>query len=181
MQSLPMTAQSLTTRYARAEDVPALHALIESAYRGEEARRGWTHEADLLVTPRTSEEELRGLIADPRERFLLAEGQGGLVACCRLKDEGEGVAYFGMFAVRPGAQAAGLGKAVLAEAEARVRTLWGAHTMVMTVIDRRAELIAWYERRGFVRTGGREPFPFDLVPDEPCRGFDLVWLAKALT
>ena len=30
----------------------------------------------------------------------------------------------------------------------------------MTVIAQRAELIAWYERRGYARTGEARPFPY---------------------
>jgi hypothetical protein len=76
--------------------------------------------------------------------------------------------------------AAGLGKIILAEAERRVRELWQATAMVMTVINVRTELIAWYERRGYRATGARLPFPFTATSGETTRDFDLVELRKEL-
>lgn len=65
-----------------------------------------------------------------------------------------------MFAVRPELQGGGLGKVILAEAERTARNLWGTGEMRMTVIRQRDELIAWYERRGYRRTGQLTPFPY---------------------
>src|SRR5690606_19933342 len=92
--------------------------------------------------------------------MLVAEADGEPVACCQLENQG-GHAYFGTFAVDPGRQGGGLGKQVLAEAERLAQEEWGAGEMRMTVISLREELIAWYERRGYVRTGERSPFPYD--------------------
>jgi ribosomal protein S18 acetylase RimI-like enzyme len=86
--------------------------------------------------------------------------------------------YFGMFATDPSIRAAGLGKEVLAEAEASARRVWGASSMVMTVISVRTALIAWYERRGYRLTGGRAPFPFTAASGETTRDFDLVEMRK---
>ena len=41
-----------------------------------------------------------------------------------------------------------------------VRVVWMLAALRMTVIDVRDELIAWYERRGYRRTGIRKPFPY---------------------
>jgi ribosomal protein S18 acetylase RimI-like enzyme len=152
-------AGELAFRAATEEDVPALVALVESAYRGEASRAGWTTEADLLGGQRTDPEGVAAVVADPGSIVLTAERAGRLVACCHLERRG-GEAYFGMFAVSPGLQGAGLGKAVLAEAERTARAEWGARRMQMTVIRQRDDLIAWYERRGYSRTGELSPFPY---------------------
>ncbi|GAA1336633.1 GNAT family N-acetyltransferase [Streptomyces sanglieri] len=149
----------LTFRDAADTDVPALVALIESAYRGDSSRTGWTTEADILQGQRTDPDGVRRVVEAPGSRLLVVERDGGLVACCQLEHRGE-AAYFGMFAVRPGLQGAGLGKVIIAEAERTVRESWGVREMHMTVISVREELIAWYERRGYRRTGELSPFPY---------------------
>ncbi|WP_254711557.1 GNAT family N-acetyltransferase [Streptomyces sp. TRM64462] len=146
-------------RDAAEADVPALVALVESAYRGDASRAGWTTEADILDGQRTDPEGVRAVITTPGSRLLVAERDGALVACCQLEHRGD-AAYFGMFAVRPGAQGGGLGRRVLAEAERLAHEEWGATEMHMTVISVRDELIAWYERRGYRRTGRMTPFPY---------------------
>ncbi|MER7621007.1 GNAT family N-acetyltransferase [Streptomyces sp. NPDC126503] len=146
-------------RDAVPEDVPVLVPLVESAYRGDSSRAGWTTEADILQGQRTDAEGVAAVIADPRSRLMVVERDGEAVACCQLEHRGE-AAYFGMFAVRPELQGAGLGKRIIAEAERRVRELWDVREMHMTVISVREELIAWYERRGYRRTGRTTPFPY---------------------
>jgi GNAT superfamily N-acetyltransferase len=146
-------------REARIADAPAVAALVESAYRGEISRQGWTTEADLLDGRRTDADEVAGLIASTDGAMLLAEREGELLACCYRERRGS-EAYFGMFAVRPGLQGGGIGAAVLDEAERRARQDWGCQMMCMLVIDLRDELIAWYSRRGYRRTGVLSPFPY---------------------
>ncbi|MFE8915478.1 GNAT family N-acetyltransferase [Streptomyces globisporus] len=149
----------LTFRDATEADVPALVALIESAYRGDSSRTGWTTEADILQGQRTDEQGVRDVIDAPASRLLAVERGGELVACCQLEHRGE-AAYFGMFAVRPGLQGGGLGKLIIAEAERTAKEGWGVREMHMTVISVRDDLIAWYERRGYRRTGALTPFPY---------------------
>lgn len=148
-------------RIANGRDIPALHALIESAYRGESARLGWTHEADLLGGQRTDAQALGDIIADDAQVILLAEAGGELHGCVLVADKGEGRSYLGMLAVRPDLQSAGVGATLLAEAEDLARHVLEARTMEMTVIKRRPELIAWYERCGYADTGRETPFPMD--------------------
>jgi len=148
-----------TFRTAAEADIPALVALVESAYRGESSRSGWTTEADLLEGQRIDPEGVAAVVTDPGSIMLAVERDGLLVGCCQLERRGEH-AYFGMFAVRPELQGSGLGRVVLAEAERTVRAEWGAREMQMTVIRQREDLIAWYERRGYARTGELEPFPY---------------------
>lgn len=155
-------AEPMTTfrfRPAALADIPTVVALVESAYRGDASRIGWTTEADLLDGQRTDADDVRTAIARDRSVVLLAEHDQRLVACAHVADEA-GAGYFGMFAVIPTLQGGGVGKAVLAEAERIARDDWKLTAMRMTVIDVRAELIAFYERRGYARTGATKPFPY---------------------
>lgn len=148
-------------RTAVAADAESVATLVHSAYRGETSRAGWTTEADLLDGLRIDADQVRALIDDPEVEVLLGlDDDGTVLACCELRRRPGHVAYFGMFAVRPGRQGAGTGRVVLAEAERRARERWDAETMEMTVIGQRAELIAWYERRGYTLTGESRPFPY---------------------
>lgn len=151
--------QDLRFRDATTDDVPALVALVTSAYRGEVSRQGWTTEADLLDGQRIDHEVLTHDIERPRSRVVLAERDGLLVACAHVAEE-HGAGYFGMFSVRPELQGSGLGKQLLAEAERIARDEWRLPAMRMTVIDIRDELIAFYERRGYRRTGAYKAFPY---------------------
>ncbi|MFF8387123.1 GNAT family N-acetyltransferase [Streptomyces kanasensis] len=173
----PLQDAPETFRDAVEADVPALVALVESAYRGDASRAGWTTEADILDGQRTDPEGVRQVITAPGSRLVLTERGGELVACCQLEHRGD-TAYFGMFAVRPGLQGGGLGRRVLGEAERLAREEWGAREMHMTVISVREELIAWYERRGYRRTGRTTPFPYGDerfgVPRRPDLRFELL-------
>jgi ribosomal protein S18 acetylase RimI-like enzyme len=157
----PMTEppSPVSFRTACAQDVPAIVALVESAYRGESGRRGWTTESHLLDGQRTDAADVGALIARPDSRLLLAERDDALVASCHVERRGAD-GYFGMFAVDPAEQGHGLGKRVLAEAERIASEQWQCRVMRMTVIVQREELIAWYVRRGYRRTGEHQPFPY---------------------
>jgi len=161
---------------ATPDDVAALHPLIERAYRGETAKAGWTHEADLLFDDRTSAAELSALIADPDRVILLAHRDGALIGCVQVARAGDDLAYLGMLTVEPTLQASGLGRRLLAAVESEAVARFGASRMEMTVIHRRTELIAWYERRGYAPTGETRPFPVD--PPRPELEFAV--LEKAL-
>ncbi|SDQ95508.1 Predicted N-acyltransferase, GNAT family [Pseudoxanthomonas sp. CF385] len=150
---------TLTFRTATHADIPALVDLVTSAYRGDVSKQGWTTEADMLDGQRIDPEVLGRDIDRDRSRILLAERDGVLLACAHVAED-EGAGYFGMFSVRPDLQGGGVGKAVLAEAERVARDEWRLPAMRMTVIDIRDELIAFYGRRGYVRTGIKKPFPY---------------------
>ena len=156
-RAVPMT--TFRFRPASHDDIPAVVALVESAYRGDSSRAGWTTEADLLDGQRTDRDDVRGAIDRPTSRVLLCERGNELVACAHVAEE-HGAGYFGMFAVSPALQGGGVGKLVLAEAERIARDEWRLSAMRMTVIDVRVELIAFYERRGYRRTGTLKPFPY---------------------
>ena len=144
---------------ATATDLPALHALVERAYRGDSARRGWTHEADLLGGQRTDLAALEAMLADPAQRLLVFRDNEALIACVLLADRGSGLAYLGMITVDPDRQGTGFGRLLLAAAEDHAASDFAASRIEMTVIVQRPELIAWYERRGYRLTGERRPFP----------------------
>jgi GNAT superfamily N-acetyltransferase len=174
----------LAFRFAVASDdeIAAIVDLVDSAYRGPASRQGWTTEADLLEGQRTDAAAVRAIIAASAGGLLLAHDGGELVACCQLERRAGGVAYFGMFAVRPGRQGRGLGRAVLAEAQRLARAEWHATRMEMTVIRQRLDLIAWYARLGYQPTGATEPFPYgDERYGLPIRSdLEFVVLAKPL-
>lgn len=153
----------LTFRAATVADLDAIVALVESAYRGDVSKQGWTTEADFLDGQRTDPGSVAELLARSYSRVLLAERDGQLLCCChveRLQEQGRNIGYFGMFAVDPSLQGGGVGKLVLAEAERIATVEWHCAEMQMTVITIRDSLIAWYERRGYVRTGVLKPFPY---------------------
>ena len=152
-------SHELHFRAATSADIDAIVALVESAYRGDASRVGWTTEADMLDGRRTGADDIEAILARPQSRLLLAERDGALIACAHVAVE-DGAGYFGMFSVDPQQQGGGIGKAVLAEAERIAREDWGMARMRMTVIDLRDELIAFYERRGYSRTGIKKPFPY---------------------
>jgi ribosomal protein S18 acetylase RimI-like enzyme len=149
----------LDLRAAEIADLPVVCALIQSAYRGDASRTGWTTEADLLDGQRTEPKLLAAILADP-DSVLMLGLKPDLVGCFQLERRPGGLAYFGTFAIRPNLQAAGLGRLLLAAAEAIAVQRWQSTTIEMTVIAQRAELIAWYERRGYERTGEKRDFPY---------------------
>ncbi len=146
-------------RDATLADTEALVALVTSAYRGDASRQGWTTEADFLDGNRIDPDVLRHDIARPRSRIVLLEQHGALLACAHVAED-DGAGYFGMFSVRPERQGSGIGKHLLVECERIVRDDWQLPAMRMTVIDIRDALIAFYERRGYRRTGVFKPFPY---------------------
>ena len=155
----PVSHSKLTP--ATPTDLPELTTLVNRAYRGDSSRRGWTTEADLLGGIRTSEESLAETIARPDTSILLHrdETTHALIGCVYLKKKAD-LMYLGMLTVSPEIQARGIGKKLLQEAENHARDL-GCRAVEMTVISQRAELIAWYERRGYALTGETRPFPMN--------------------
>jgi GNAT superfamily N-acetyltransferase len=149
----------ITFRRAVAEDAEALVPFVNGGYRGESSKKGWTTEADILGGQRTDPEKMREMIGGKEARVELAHAEDGtLIGCVYLKNEPDGSCYLGMLTVDPARQAGGIGKIIMAHSDALARA-WGCRRMRMTVISVRRELIEFYERRGYVRTGAAEPFP----------------------
>jgi GNAT superfamily N-acetyltransferase len=152
---------NFSLRPATLTELPALSELVNSAYRGDSSRLGWTTEADLLGGQRTDVNTLRAQLAAEDSALLVAEAHGGgCVGCVSLERTAGGGAYIGMLTVEPRAQRAGLGKAILAQAEQYAARTWGATSVSMTVIAQRADILEWYARRGYRDTGETQPFPY---------------------
>jgi ribosomal protein S18 acetylase RimI-like enzyme len=150
----------IAIRDAVPDHIPALHALIESAYRGESSRAGWTTEADLLDGQRTDPEDLADILADPKQCLLTAWHGGDLVGCVLIADRGEGTGYLGMLSIRPTLQGGGLGRRLVETAHAAMADRFGALRVRISVLPQRKTLIAWYERLGYRSTGETLPFPY---------------------
>lgn len=152
-------------RRATHADLTDLHAVVERAYRGDAAKAGWTHEADIIREgQRTSHDILAATIDDDNERLLVATDGDRIIGCVQISDRGHGMAYLGLLTVDPQLQAGGLGKQLIEAAERFAVAAFEAHAMEMTVIDQRVELIAYYQRRGYRLTGERRAFPIELDP-----------------
>lgn len=153
-------------RIAKPEDAEVIVALVESAYRGESSKRGWTTEADLLEGQRTDLQEVREIInSDPKQSQIVLcfratedRGQRNLLASCHIELHPDGC-HFGMYAVNPTLQNVGVGKALLAEGERRAKLLGASH-MVLWVIWTRQSLIDFYLRRGYQMSLERIAFPY---------------------
>lgn len=148
-------------RDATVADIPALHRLIESAYRGEASRAGWTTEADLLVGQRTDPDDLASILADPAQAMLTAWRGGELEGCVLIADRSHGTGYFGMLSVVPTLQGGGLGRRLVDTAHAELVRRFGAKRVRISVFPQRESLIAWYRRLGYAPTGETLPFPYD--------------------
>jgi GNAT superfamily N-acetyltransferase len=144
--------------HAKPTDISTLTSLLNRSYRGESSRAGWTTEADLLSGKRIDETGLLQLLNDPDSLILIARSDEMILSTIHAHREADNV-HFGLFAVEPTFQNKGVGKELLAYAESEAVQKWGVHTAIMEVITHRSELIAYYERRGYVRTGEMIPFP----------------------
>ena len=142
---------------ATLQDIPSLNILINSAYRGETSKKGWTTEANILEGKRTNEEELTETILNPKNTILKYTENDQIIGSVLLVEK-EHQLYLGMLTVSPELQNSGIGKKLLAEAENHAKAL-GLSSIIMTVISVREELIAWYKRHGYADTGEREAFP----------------------
>ncbi|WP_375443662.1 GNAT family N-acetyltransferase [uncultured Fibrella sp.] len=165
---------------ATIDDISALNELVNSAYRGDSSRKGWTTEADLLDGIRTSEASLREMFANSNATILRYVKDDQLLGCVYLEQKGDDL-YLGMLTVSPDLQAGGIGRQLLEAAEQLARDR-NCRAVTMTVIPQRHELLAWYERRGFQRTGAVHPFPDD--PErfgEPKVPLSFIELEKKIT
>ena len=151
---------TLTYRHAETKDAAMIAALVNSSYRGDSSRQGWTTEANLLAGARISADGVQELILADDTVILLCCRGPDVIGCVQLQNTDDG-AYLGMFVVSPLEQGNGIGKQFMLTAEALMQQRWGVHKIWMTVITLRTELIAFYERRGYARTGKFKPFPVD--------------------
>ena len=168
-----------TIRFAQLSDLLTLEQLVNSAYRGESSRKGWTTEADLLDGIRTTQQQLKDqIIAEDSVMLVITDTDDAIIACVYLQDK-EPVLYLGMLTVQSDLQAAGTGKKLLAASEVYAQWL-GRTGIQMTVISVRQELIAWYQRRGYRLTGEKMPFPEHLALGIPKQSLEFLVLEKSL-
>lgn len=167
-------------------DVDAIVKLVNMAYRGESSREGWTTEADILDGMRTSVNEVEGLIASKNTCILLCLDDEELLGSICLekevmKEDDPTIAHIGMLVVSPHLQAKGIGKRLLTEAESLASHIWSIEQFQMHVITIRRELIEFYERRGYVRTGIVSEFPVNPNVWQPkLKGLQLETLVKII-
>jgi ribosomal protein S18 acetylase RimI-like enzyme len=160
-------------------DVPALCVLVNSAYRGDTSRKGWTTEADLLSGMRTDEAMLQQYIEDPHSTILKCTNEEQqITGCVYLKAQQDGL-YLGMLTVSPELQAKGIGGRLLQASEERAREK-DCKKVIMTVITTRHELIDWYKRHGYTETGERQPFPANERFGKPKMPLEFLVLQKNL-
>ena len=160
-------------------DAGRLTQFVNSAYRGEEARQGWTTETDLLDGQRTDEAGVRDMLALPDAAMLLCLGAADELLGSFHAQAKQPLVYLSMLAVAPSGQGQGVGKFLLSAAENYGRQ-HGCTTSKMTVISVRSELIAYYERKGYHLTGATEPFPTDPRYGIPKQPLTLLVLEKPL-
>ncbi len=159
----------MTITKATLKDIPQLVALINSAYRGDDSKKGWTTEADLLDGIRTDAVSLEEMIANKDGVFLQAFNEHNVLQACVYLERRQNKMYLGMLTVSPLEQAKGIGRQLLIEAEKYAKEQ-KCTTIEMTVISLRTELIAWYEKNGYYNTGETKPFPSDIkfgIPKQP--------------
>lgn len=171
--------QSSSITPATKGDVPLLLQLVNSAYRGDSSRAGWTTEADLLDGIRTDEASLLAMIDKPRATVLAyKEDTGAILGCVYLEQMGRSM-YLGMLTVSPLLQSKGIGKQLLRAAEDFARSK-DCTAIQMTVISVRDELIAWYERHCYYKTGETQPFPTEERFGIPRRKLEFVVMRKEI-
>jgi len=169
-----------TVTRAGLPDIPGLEKLVNSAYRGEGAKKGWTTEADLLDGIRIDTARLQEMIERDNAAILQVLGtDGNLEGCVYLEKKGEKM-YLGMLTVAPGGQGRGTGKWLMREAE-KYAFGQGCSRMTMSVISVRLELIAWYERHGYYKTGETQPFPTDIKFGIPRQPLEFLIMEKKIT
>ncbi len=160
-------------------DAAELDVLVNSAYRGDSSRQGWTTEADLLDGTRTDAKAIAEIINKPGHTILKYVEDNSILGCVELHKDGPRM-YLGMLTVRPHLQGKGIGKLLMKAAEEEATRLQ-CSAMYMTVISVREELIAWYQRHGYQPTGERKPFAFnDPRFGQPKKQLEFIVLEKQL-
>ncbi len=163
-------------RHADLKDVSVLFTLLNSSYRGDSAKRGWTYESDLVGGLRITEEELMKIISQQDDFFLLALAEEKIVGCVQIIEGPEDL-YFGLLAVEPDLQNQSIGSKILSEID-RLALAKKKSCIRLVVIHTRKELIAYYERKGFKLSGESTEFPSEYPAKIP--GLRLLEMKKTL-
>lgn len=168
------------TGFATIADIPAINKLLNTAYRGETSKQGWTTEADLIAgDTRADENLLLDVMNKPGSVFLIYKNEAQSVTGCVNLQKQESRIYLGMFAVSPWLQGGGIGKKLLQAAE---KYAWHVkcQTIFMSVISIRIELIDWYKRHGYADTGERKPFTEDGITGKHLQPLEFMVMEKVL-
>jgi ribosomal protein S18 acetylase RimI-like enzyme len=167
-------------RIANLQDVAPISQVLNSAYRGEASKQGWTTEAHLIAgETRANESMLTEILLMPGSVMIVLENeQAEIVGTMNLQHHGDKL-YLGMLSISPGLQGKGSGKKLLKAAEEYAR-YQQMKSIYMTVITERTELIDWYKRHGYVDTGERKPFQEDPLTGKHMRKLEFMVLEKIL-
>ena len=154
-----MNEINIELKIAAQSDAPAITALVNSVYRGENSKKGWTTEADFLGGIRITEEKIIEIIGSPDDLMILALEEDRIIGCVQLENPpGTNYSYFGLLSVDVNYQSKGIGKILINECERYTKEVLGLSEIRMKVINRRKELVEYYERRGYSSTGELEEF-----------------------
>lgn len=172
--------QKLEFRIAQISDIPKLVELVNSAYR-HKAGNSWTSEAEIVSGDRINYQQLEQSLFQKNFKLFVAELVGNLVACIGLTFDQDNVEV-GTFCIAPEHQNQGIGKQVLDFAEKYVIDLKlpNLNDFVMWVLSVRHELIAYYERRGYVQSGVIDEYPIDADVGKPIVDLHLVEMRKVI-
>lgn len=152
-----MSSFDITFKIAALWDASNITSLVNSVYRGENSKKGWTTEADFLSGIRITEEKVKEIIQSKNDIIILAVIDNNIIGCVHLENAGS-YSYLGMLSVDVNFQDKGIGKMLINECERYTREVLGLNEIKMKVISRRTELIEYYNRRGYNATGELEEF-----------------------
>lgn len=148
---------NLVFSIATHQDASEIAELVNRAYRPEPGTGGWTHEANLIQGFRTSKEQVVALMRSGSVVLILRRAH--LIVACVQVSHADTATYIGMLASHPRLQGFGYGSLMLKEAERYASFSAGTKMLQISVIEIRTELIAFYEKRGYRRTGIAYPYP----------------------
>ena len=151
-----------SVRMAGPDDVETITTLINSSFR--------QAEEFFIDEDRIDGDAVRNCLATGK--FLLAENEGVIVGCVYVEPRLNARAYLGLLAVDPTRQKSGLGSLLMDAAEDYCRGL-GCRFMDINIVNLRAELPGFYEKRGYLETGITSPFPDDVKTKTPCHFIEM--------
>jgi ribosomal protein S18 acetylase RimI-like enzyme len=164
---------------ATLNNVAELTALVNTAYRGKESMKGWATEAHILDGQRIDRDMMTEYFTDAGTTILKYTNEANEIEACVYLQKQDEKLYLGMLSVLPHLQAKGIGRQLLQAAESLAKEL-NYTAISMTVISSRQQLIEWYERRGYTRTGEVLPFHADTRFGIPKVPIELVVLEKGI-
>ena len=93
---------------AAISDAEQISQLVNSAYRGDSSKKGWTTEADLLDGQRTDRHSIEKIILEPKNniQLVIEKETNEILGTVHLKEDDDQITlYFGMLTVKPTLQA----------------------------------------------------------------------------